>query len=780
MPAAKGLARPALQVTPSGCRKIASSTMNRLLPLLTLCLAFVVWTTILGTVGAAADPKIDPLDWPYWRGPEYNSISRETGLPDSINPDGGNGSNLAWKRTDLGGRSTPIVFNGKLYTILRANPGTATEGERVVCIDAATGKDVWQSRHNVWSSDVPDTRVGWSSVVGDPETGNVYALGAAGLFECYDGKTGKVLWSIPLHESMGLVSTYGGRTNFPIIVDDLVIVAAVIVSWGDMATPAHRFMAFDKRTGDFMYVASTRLRPPDTIYSAPVLSTIGGQRLLIAGASDGWLYAIQPRTGQRVWEYQLSRRGLNVSPTVDGDVVYTGHSEENITGTKVGAVVAVNAAGMGNISQSGELWKTLEIADGKSSILKIGDKLYCPDDGGKLFVLDAKDGSQVGRKISLGTINFASPVYADGKIYYVEKNGRWYIMTPAQAEGAARLERGKSTGMFPGSPQEECWASPVISHGKLYVLTTSALYCFEDTNKKHGATNPPQAAKEKPVTEDQKPAVLQVVPCELLVGPGDKHEFKVRAYNSRGQLLKETPAKFTLDGPGKITDKGEFTAPQDAGHVAAYVTAKAGDLTGSARIRIVPKLPWKFDFEGLKDAPITWVGARYRHVMRQADGSNTMVKITTIPLGTRSRLSMGPSNLHDYTVQCDFKAAAGNKLPDIGVIAQGYTLEVSGENTWLKLMSWIAHDKRTQKELPFNLEPNVWYTLKLRAANGDGKAVLQGKIWKRDDKEPADWTIEMTDPMPNMAGAPGLFGNAVPPTGEIFIDNVLVTPNSAN
>ena len=44
-----------------------------------------------------------------------------------------------------------------------------------------------------------------------------------------------------------------------------------------------------------------------------------------------------------------------------------------------------------------------------------------------------------------------------------------------------------------------------------------------------------------------------------------------------------------------------------------------------------------------------------------------------------------------------------------------------------KLMSWIAHDKRTQKELPFKLEPGVWYTLKLRAANEDGKAVLQGK-----------------------------------------------------
>ena len=127
-----------------------------------------------------------------------------------------------------------------------------------------------------------------------------------------EGDTGKVIWSIPLHENMGLVSTYGGRTNYPIIFEDLVILGSVIVSWGDLATPAHRFMAFDKLTGEFVWISSTRLRPPDTIYSAPVLATIGGQRLLIAGASDGWLYALQPRTGKFVWEYRLSRRGLNV------------------------------------------------------------------------------------------------------------------------------------------------------------------------------------------------------------------------------------------------------------------------------------------------------------------------------------------------------------------------------------------------------------------------------------------------------------------------------------
>ena len=211
------------------------------------------------------------------------------------------------------------------------------------------------------------------------------------------------------------------------------------------------------------------------------------------------------------------------------------------------------------------------------------------------------------------------------------------------------------------------------------------------------------------------------------------------------------------------------------------MTAKVGELTGQARIRIVPPLPWKFDFEGLKDAPITWVGARYRHVMRPGRWQQRDGQDHDDSAGHAQPLLDGASRTCTTTRSRPIsrRAAANDKLPDVGVIAQGYTLEVSGENKWLKLMSWIAHDKRhAEGARRSSSTPNVWYTLKLRAANEDGKAMLQGKVWKRDDKEPADWTIELTDPVPNIAGAPGLFGNAT--NAELFIDNVSVTPNSAN
>jgi outer membrane protein assembly factor BamB len=275
-------------------------------------------------------------------------------LADQWDPRGGEGSNVVWKRADLAGRSTPIVLNGRLYTIVRSNPGTPEEGEKVVCVDAATGEDIWENKFNVYLSDVPDTRVGWSSCVGDPETGNIYALGVCGYFQCLDGETGKTLWSHSLHEEYGLLSTYGGRTNVPVLFEDLVIISAVVIGWGDMAKPAHRFLAFDKKTGKLVWFEGTRLLPYDTTYSTPTVAVINGQAALVFGSGDGALWALQPRTGKPIWKYQFSRRGLNVSPLVSGDRVYAGHSEENIDDTTMGSLVAIDPQAEGMIGPGGE------------------------------------------------------------------------------------------------------------------------------------------------------------------------------------------------------------------------------------------------------------------------------------------------------------------------------------------------------------------------------------------------------------------------------------------
>lgn len=726
---------------------------------------------LLASLAAALVPdasaEVDPRDWTYSRGPEYTGVSREKGLVDSF--DLRRGTNVAWKNDKLGGRSTPIVMNGKLYTIVRAEPETRREGEKVVCADAKTGDIIWENRFNVWLSDVPDTRVGWSSVTGDPTTGNVYALGVCGYFQCINGTTGKTIWSVPLHERFGLLSTYGGRTNFPIICEDLVIVSAIVIGWGDMAKPAHRFIGFDKTTGEIIWFNGTRLLPYDTTYSAPSLAVLNGQKALVFGSGDGQVWAMQPRTGQPIWHYSFSLRGLNVPPLVVGETIYTGHSEENINTTAMGSIVAINGASKGDVTKSGELWKIEEVMMGKAAPILIGDQLFCFDDRGKLHVLDRKTGKAVGRALSLGgTALRANPLYADGKIYAFTTSA-FAIITPDDKRGAKLAKRGR----LPSG--EEVYAAPIASHGSIFLQTTSALYCLRDANKESTADPLPELRAENDVADDQTPAHVQIVPAEILTKPGTDHKFRVRLFNSNGQLLKESAAEFALNGPGAIEADGSFKAATDGAHKATIVTAKVGDLTGRARVRTVPDLPWKFDFEGLDDLPVTWVGARYRHVLRK-EGDNTIaVKVTTIPKGTRSRCWFGHSDLHDYTIQADVRAGAkNNKLPDIGVIAQGYALDMQGASQKLQIRTWVTQ-LRMAKSIDLTWEADKWYTLKLKASNEKGQAVLRGKVWPRDEDEPEAWMIEAIDESPNVAGSPGLFGNAS--DAEVHLDNILVTAN---
>ena len=727
---------------------------------------------IESTSAASAAPADPSRDWTYWRGPQWNGTSRETGLVEEFDPDGGEGSHVAWKRDDLGGRSTPIVMEGKLYTIVRADPETEHEGERVVCVDANTGKTLWENRFNVWLSDVPDTRVGWSSVVGDPETNRVYALGVSGYFQCIDAETGETVWDHPLHENFGLLSTYGGRTNHPIVFEDLVIISGVIIGWGDMAKPAHRFLAFDKMTGEVVWFSGTRLLPYDTTYSAPVLAVLGGQRALVFGSGDGAVWAVQPRTGEPIWHYNLSRRGLNTSPLVVGDKVFMGHSEENIDGTTMGAIVAIDGTGEGTLDGPEHvLWKELGLMMGRSSPVPIDDRLYWLDDRAKLHVISMETGETLSTK-NLGTVMRSSPLYADGKLYIFTANGRWYLLEPTDS-GVEILSRGR----LPSG--EEVHASPIAAQHKLFVQSTGALYCLEDPQKPSQAAPPKEVvAEETPIQPNDSPAHVQIVPAELLLEPGEVADFQVRLFNERGQFLQEAEGvSFEVAGAGEVAENGRFRAPHDAAHTSATVIAKSGELNGRSRVRIVPSLPWKFDFEGLNDPPVTWVGARYRHVVREIDGNQVMVKITTIPKGTRSRCWFGQPTLHDYTMTADVRGELRQgKLPDIGLIAQGYTLDLQGQNQVLQLRSWVPHDKRTQQTVEFPWKGDIWYAMKLQASVEDGKAVLRGKVWPHDEDEPEEWTVEMTDEAPNVQGSPGLYGNAK--DAEIYLDNIEVSPNS--
>lgn len=762
-------------------------------PLMLARLACLAAAVVLGTcsLGGAAEPQLDPLDWPMWRGPWQNNTSPETGLPDSWNPRGGAGSNLIWQNDALAGRSTPIVMDGRLYTIVRHAPDTAEEGEKVVCADAATGEIQWEHRFNVYLTEVPNTRVGWSSVVGDPATGRVYAMGVCGYFCCLEGDSGELVWSRSLQEEFGTISSYGGRTNFPLVYEDTVIISAIVVGWGDtpkwdiMSKPAHRFFGFDKATGELRWMGTTRLIPYDTTYSTPTITVIDGKPQMIFAAGDGAIWSLEPRTGRQIWKYQLSQRGVNTPPLVVDNMVYVGHSEENAVGSAMGALVALDAANLAG-EQDGvpvpeEVWKKYEVKNGRAGPIMVENHLWVLEDGAKLLVFDPKTGEQVARK-PLGTMQRSTPLYADGKVYVTEANGNWWILRPdgTQVETVHRLRMSR----------QSCDGSPIVSHGRIYIPTSESLFCIGRADYEPPETVAVPAEIEAAPGQGDRPAHVQVVPYDVLLQPGETQSYRVRLYNDRGQFLSEVAAdqvEFGVDGPGAISADGTYAAPAGNDHAAALVTCRVAGLEGKAKVRIVPPLPWNWDFNQLDDVPLTWVGGRVRYVLRDVGGQRAIVKVDTIPtrpghpdtkLGTRSQLWMGPIDLANYTIQADVQLTEKEgKLPEAGLINSRYTLTLKGEYQEAFIESWASHDYRHHASQKMELKPGEWYTVKFSVVPGDGEAIARGKVWPRGEPEPEAWTLEMTDSAPNLHGSPGLFGNTG--NAEFFMDNISVISNES-
>jgi len=752
-------------------------------------------------------------DWPDWRGPMQDRHYDGPPLVTSFDPEAG--TNVLWKSDEAGGISTPVIMRGKLFTLVRHKPGTTEEAEKVLCLDAATGKKLWENVFNVYLSDVPAERVGWSAVIADPSSNTVFAHGVCGAFTAIDATTGKTKWQRSLHEEFGFLSTYGGRTNIPVVFEDLVIASAVVTGWGDTARPAHRFLGLDKATGEVRWMNGTKELPEDTTYSTPSLAALGGHAALIFGSSDGSVWNFQPRTGKAVWNFKLSRRGLNVAPLVQGEDVFISQAEENLDNTSMGSVTRFKGVGTGDITATNVVWQKKGVMDGRSMPVVLGDRVYFVDDGAKIYAFDKETGEPVGKPVKLlGTIVRGSPLVADGKLYACSTSG-WHVLEPTK-DGLKLVNRMRL------NDEDEVTASPVACNGLVYLTTNARLYCLGEKmagpgDSRDSGPSPDIVAASTGGTPGE-PAWVQVVPAEAQIAAGATVPLKVRLFDAAGRFVKESPAEFATTAGG-MSKEGVYTAPA-SGHTAAIITAKVGSLEGKSRVRSMPPLPWRFDFEDIPlaadpktgvvkgEPPLPWIGMRYRHVVRDVAGSKCLVKVTTIPKGTRSQGWIGPIGLHDYSVQADFRAQEtgvekpgspasdtpkssgsdadaftkkfGNpaalekaRMPDMGLVAQRYTLDLMGASQQLQLRSWPPQVATYfSKTIPFAWEAGRWYTMKLEARTKDGSAVLRGKVWPRGEKEPEAWTIEGVHAAGNLQGSPGFFGNSK--DSEISIDNVSV------
>jgi len=615
---------------------------------------------------------------------------------------------------------------------------------------------------------VPFNRVGWASLVADPETGNVYAHGVAGQFTAY-APDGKIVWSRFLTEEFGRLSGYGGRTQTPLIDGDQAIINYVSVGWGALMPLRHRFFSFDKRTGDLLWISTPGVMAADfNTQGGPIVSTVNGRRLLISGNADGRIYALDIASGEKVWGFHLSKRGINVTVAFEDDTVFVSHSEENIDSGVMGRMVAIDATGTGDVTATHEKWRIEEFGAGFPSPAVKDGVVYHVDNSANLHAIAAASG-EILWVHNIGTVGKASPLVADGKIYVPETNGKLHILELTD-DGVRQLDTDELK--IANGDYAEFYGSVAAAYGRLYFAAESGLYCVGDKSKPFKVQ---RDKKEKKAAKAGPATTLQVVPGEVQLEIGQSAEFRVRLLDAAGNVLQEKPATWTLDGlEGSVKD-GAFASSGD-GFQAGSIVAKVGNLTGAARARVYPALPWTFDFDEYETGqfPKQWIGANRIYLAGERDGQKVLVKAPRGRGLNRTFLYMGPSWLTNYTIEADVLGeGTKRRRPDIGLINSGYILDLVGAKNQLEVRSWTA-ELRMAKQVPFEFEPLAWYRMKMKVVSNDKKATIYGKVWKKSDPEPEDWTIRVEDPHPIRSGTPGLLGYS---PVNLFYDNVTVYPN---
>lgn len=735
--------------------------------------------------------KMAANGWTSWRGPSQNGTSPETGLPNEIKPDG---TNQLWTYK-LRGRSAPVVANGRIYAWGYEGDGADLQ-EVLICLDAETGKKYWEKRFNDYLSDTAYNRYSIGSPAVDEETGNVYFNDSAGDIVCYK-PDGTEIWRHAMMEEYGRLTFPNGRTGSPYIDGDLVIEHSLVANWGGQGPAADRFHAFDKRTGQLVWVSTPGTIPPkDQSFGTPVGRWENGQRVLYCGSGDGHIVAFNAKTGQPLWRYKISAGGVNSTPVLYNDRVIDIQGDENIDSSEMGRMVAVKtgtlpAAGATDavtLDIKSELWRNRLNALSSSPVL-VGNRLYQTVKTGELACVDVDNGNIVWEMKLAPDQLHASPAYGDGKLYVPFQSGQFFIVKPGATTGTVLSE-----GKFPGN----CLGAPALWNGKVYFFTTENLYCFGTKGKKNFKL--PSAVEKAP--NPGPIAMLQAVPSEVLLRPGQSIKVTVRGLDANGNFVREVSgAKWAHYIPPTAKVKaqmgGDFQGdtlviPADAkisaGAFQATATVDGKELKTDIRGRVMPNLPMMEDFESyeLTDTapdgpkfsypPLPWIGARFKWEVRDLDGNKVLAKTLDNIFFQRATGFIGTPDMKNYTLEADVMSDGNRRnMSIVGLVNQRYNISLIGNWQTLEVTS---NADRIKVSVPFKWQPKVWYHLKTRVdVAPDGSGMVRAKAWKKGDAEPDAWTIEVPHQHANTQGSPGLFSFALQSQFRTYHDNVKVTPN---
>ena len=458
-------------------------------------------------------------DWSQFRGPNGTGVSASTGLPEEFGPN----KNVIWKTALPPGHSSPVLTRNRIFI-------TAHTKEKenykllVICLDRQTGKLLWQR-------EVPRSRVGRLQNVNGPASpspvtdgANVYVFFQEFGMVSYDG-AGKERWKLPL----GPFNMFYGFGASPILVDDKVVLPV------DQDSPSSYLIAVDKNSGRVRW----KVDRPVVIsgYSTPIIyqPTQGPKQIVIPESFQLSAYSVED--GKRVWwvrglacemksiashdaEY-LYINGWGFPTNQAGQQVKTIPFDEalnrfdkngdrqiaksEVSGNELmekmlngafeafdtdrdeklnakdwevframmaseNGLLAIKLGGQGDQTSTAIRWRYQKPVPQVPSTLLYKGVLYMVNDSGILLSFDPATGNVIKQGRLKGAIDkyFSSPVAADDKVFLIGEAGEVSVLKAA----------GDWQVLAVNELDDECFATPAIADGRIYIRTRSSLYCF--------------------------------------------------------------------------------------------------------------------------------------------------------------------------------------------------------------------------------------------------------------------------------------------------------------
>ncbi len=381
-------------------------------------------------------------DWPQWRGPNQQGISKETGWLDRW-PEGG--PPVSWRANVGLGFSSIVVARARAFTL-----GHVDDADSVVCLDADTGKEVW--RHS-YPADLGDKffeggTTGTPTVDGD----RVFTLSRWGDCFCFEAASGRVVWSRNVPKETGIRIPGWGYSGSPVVFRDL-----LILNIGDAG------LALEKSSGRIVW----RSEDKDAGYSTPLLFERGGDEYVWLGSGQSYV-AVHALTGREAWRVKwLTQYGVNAAdPILDGDRV--------LLATGYGKGAALLKIGS---PEPETLWKSKVLRTQMNTGVRVGEYVYGVDgDTTARAVLKCVEFATGIEKWSEAGIGSGGLMVADGRLVVLSDRGE-LIVAPAAPEGFKPTARAQVLG-------GKCWTVPVLANGRIYCRNSKGDVLAVDVRRK--------------------------------------------------------------------------------------------------------------------------------------------------------------------------------------------------------------------------------------------------------------------------------------------------------